>query len=406
MQRVVDKTRGVVRIRVETVFQAEFFNRCAREGIPVRRLRRRGPDCLEAEVTVRDFKRLRPVMRACQGRCRIVRRRGLPFLLRHLRGRWALFLGLALCVGALAFSSLFLWDIRVTGNTQVPTEIILRELRRCGVGIGAFSPALEPRFLKHEMLLALDDLSFITINIRGSRADVEVREREKLPEVVPKEEPCNLVAARTGVVSEVRRYEGATQVQVGQAVLEGELLVSGVMDVEPFGYRYVHAEGMIYADTWNTLTCKTPKEALRKTYTGDTTVRWALVLGERRINLYFDSGSPYSSCDKISQVTKLKLTDSFPLPIALVREEYRETALTESELTREEALKLLDVRLHEVLETETGNGIVLEEEGTVTQQRGAWVGELFALVEENIAKEQALPTPEYTDPEPDAATGE
>ncbi len=406
MKGIIQRSRGMVHVAVETVLQAEFFNACAQADIFPKRMCRRTEQGLECDLTAAEFRRLRPVLRSCQGRVRIRRRWGWPFLWRRLRRRWGLLLGLGLCLSLLAASSLFLWDIQVTGNERIPTEVILRHLRQCGVGIGSFSPALQPRYLKHEMLLSMDDLSYITINIWGSRAVVEVRERRPVPALRGGEPPANLVAGETGVIRQVLRDEGSVRVQTGQAVLKGELLVSGVVDVGEGGARFVHAAGEVYAETLRAVTVRAEDTVLEKQYTGRTAVRWAVILGERRVNFYFGSGNPFTTCDTIKENIRWSLGDAFPLPVTLVREEYRETALSRRPLEDEEGEKLLSRAAERALDRRTGGGIVVGHESSLSRAGGILQQENFFQVEEDIAREQLLPLPEETPAQPEKETGE
>ena len=61
----------------------------------------------------------------------------------------------------------------------------------------------------------------------------------------------------------------------GDAVCQGDVLISGVMDLDPIppsteslGTRIVHAEGKVLARTWRTLTAQIPLTATEKVYTG------------------------------------------------------------------------------------------------------------------------------------------
>ena len=61
-----------------------------------------------------------------------------------LRRRKGLLLGLLLALLLLFASSLFLWQIEVTGCEQVSAGLLLRTLAACGVEPGAFRPAIDP----------------------------------------------------------------------------------------------------------------------------------------------------------------------------------------------------------------------------------------------------------------------
>lgn len=401
MKQIIRRGRGMVSVQITTVLQAEFFTACAEAGIYPKNLRDRTETGFRCDLTVAEFRGLRPALRKSHGRVRLLARWGLPFTWRRLRTRWGLLLGAGLLLLSLGVSSLFLWEIRITGNERLPDQVILRCLRECGVYVGAFSPPLQPRYLKHEMLLACEDLSFITINIWGSRANVEVRERRQVPDLRSGEPPANLVAGETGVILQVLRDEGSVRVERGEAVLRGELLISGVIDGLEGGVRFVHAAGEVYAETLRPVTVCMADTVQEKTTTGRTYTRWALCLGERRINFYFDSGNPFTTCDTIKETIPLSLGEWLPLPVKLVREELRETVTTVREVTPEEAQPLLTQAAQQTLDQRTGGGIILDRESALTRGRGRLQQENFFRVEENIAREQLLPEPDSTPAAPE-----
>ena len=104
-------------------------------------------------------------------------------------------------------------------------------------------------------------------------------------------------------------------------MLEGELLVSGLMDSLSSGSKFVRAKAKVMADTWHELSAVCPAEEEVKEPGFLSRSRFALVFGKRRINLYFDSGKAIDGCDKIIHEYKLGVEGLFALPVTLVREE-------------------------------------------------------------------------------------
>ena len=81
-----------------------------------------------------------------------------------------------------------------------PSAIILSELQRLGVKPGAYGPALDRAALANEALIALPELSFMAINLHGTRIEVVVREAEQVPELLDEGTPADVVAAADGII--------------------------------------------------------------------------------------------------------------------------------------------------------------------------------------------------------------
>lgn len=88
---------------------------------------------------------------------------------------------------------------------------------------------LDLREIRQTVLLKLEDLSFIAINIKGSKAYVEVTEATGKPEMVDTDTPCNLIATKAGVIVRTEITQGFGLVRAGDAVEAGDMLVSGMV---------------------------------------------------------------------------------------------------------------------------------------------------------------------------------
>ena len=193
-----------------------------------------------------------------------------------VKRRWGFLLGLAACLLAVSWLSRFLLVIEVTGNETVPTAVILSQLQRVGVKPGAYGPAIAQREAANEALLGLPELSYMAINIYGTRAEIIVREAEKVPEMLDEDIPADIVATSDGMIEDIHADTGRAMFADGDIVAKGEVLISGTLDLkEPeygtvdFGYMVVRAVGDVTARTWRTLEETIPLTVQVKEYTGE-----------------------------------------------------------------------------------------------------------------------------------------
>lgn len=183
--------------------------------------------------------RIRPrrLLRRCQCTVKTVSRRGLPRLLRRAARYRGLCAALLLLMLAVSVSSLFVWRIDVTGNEALTTGQILRCLDACGVRPGTYWPGLSNDLVRNDMILRLPQLRWLTVNVRGSCAEVIVREKDPLPDITPDDTPVSICAAATGVILHMDVYAGEARVAPGAAVEPGDVLVSGAVYVLGGGVR-------------------------------------------------------------------------------------------------------------------------------------------------------------------------
>ena len=386
LQHVVNLLKGEVTGRVESGFPERVLNLCAEYGITFWDLNWESPVAFTFTMARRDWKRLRKLSRRIDCDMTAVEWKGTPFFLGRLRHRYGMWVTLGVCLTALVYGSFFIWDFQVEGNVKVSEEEILRALERHGVRFGTYGYAVDSPELRNYILLEIPELSYIAVNVKGCRAYVQVRERIPSPEIISKREPGNTVAAKDALITAIQPWDGEKQVLPGSMVTEGQLLISGVVENDFAGVRYLRGMGKVYGRTWYELRCKVPLKVRKKRYTGEKEVRQALLVGKKRINLYFSSSISGDTCDKIVNREKWRLPGDIPLPVTAVREELRPYTLEERERSEVEALRLADIVLTARLEGCMEEGEVLRRELSFQTEGDMLVVTLSAECQEQIGR--------------------
>lgn len=344
LREIVNRFRGQIWVRVEAPFPERVLNLCSARGLAFWDLAWESETAFTCRLSRRDCGRLRRALKNLDCTMTVVRGEGVPFFLGRFRRRQALVVGLTVCALWVTVGSFFIWDFTVEGNETVTEEEILRALEKNGVGLGTLGLGLDMEDLRNHILLEIPELCWLTVNVSGCRATVQVRERIPVPELVSKREPTNVVARRAGLVLKVQALDGVACVLPGASVTEGQLLISGVEDTETLGARVLSGMGTVEARTWYTLTAQMPLTAPIKHYTGEEKTFYSLTFGTKRIKFFSNSGMETGSYDKITTRDHLSFF-GLPLPVTLEREtcryyEAQESAIdvAAAEAAAEEAL--------------------------------------------------------------------
>lgn len=389
MQRLFNRLDSTTALTVICPEPEAFLTLCAGRNISFWNVHRLDALSLEMTVYTRALPRLRSAARRCGGQLRERSPRGALAEAKRLRKRWALLGGVVLSLLLLRVSSLYVWSIRVEGNEAVPAQRVLSELAQLGFAPGTFGPTVDSEKIANEMLLRIPELSWLAINVSGTKAQVLVRERVGKPELSDPDEPRMIVAAKGGLIRQVICRDGVRLLDRGCAVLPGEVIVSGI--VPTFGGdRLVHASAEVYASTWYSICAATPLEYMQKQYTGREKTQTSLIVNGKRINFYRNSGIERAEYDKITQVDTLSLADDMPLPVSLLRQRLRQYVLQPARVDLNSARTHLQRSLLQRLTELSGGGQIVSAEYTTEISHGRVTVTLRAECLEQIAAERPL----------------
>lgn len=334
---VIHRLRGQVRIRVECAFPERVLNLCSVRGLAFWDLEWETETAFACRISRQDFQVLRRAAGKLDCSLTVLQREGAPYFLLRFRHRQTLLTGAVGVVFLMVVGSFFIWDFEITGNKTVPEERILRALEAQGVGLGSFGLSLDGANIRNHVLLEIPELSWIAVNVSGCRAKVQVRERVVPPELIREREPTNVVARRAGLVLEVRALDGVACVLPGSSVTEGQLLISGVEDLETLGARVLAGMGSVQARTWYTLKTDLPLTVPEKQYTGREKTGVSLIFGKQRVKFFSNSSIEGAKYDKITNNYSGSVM-GIPLPVRLGVESWRfyETAPVRLDLVQAE----------------------------------------------------------------------
>lgn len=384
MEKLYELLRGTARLEIVGAEPEKLLTACALRGIEFWNCDP-GEGCtIRMTVYAGDYPAAEKLARRCMCEVRTVQKKGGEKLLRMVRRRKLLAALLAFFAVLIAWSSLYIWDMDVEGNETVSDGVILRALEENGVGIGTYWPGISNDMLRAEVLPELRELSWFSVNVKSSHAVVKVRERIEKPELSGENTPANVVAAKTGMITEMSVLQGKPVVESGSAVLEGETIVSGAMDSLESGTRKVRALADIEAHTLYELTAVCPDTAAQKTEKGGGRSRYALIIGKNRINFYRGSRKIPTDCDKISKTIPFSVKGVFTLPVALVKETFVKYRTDNAAVTPEQRLKT-DL-MADLKNRVSSEGEILSSSYAVSRSGGLVTVTLRAECLENIAR--------------------
>jgi similar to stage IV sporulation protein len=294
---------------------------------------------MTTNISIKAFKKIRPIAFKTKCKVNIKNKKGLPFILHRYKKRKAFFAGIAVFLFLMWFLTSFIWVIEVEGNEKVTDEEIIEYLELNDLKPGKFKSGINMHHLENELMLKINMLSWVTIEIKGTKAIVRVKEGRLPPDIVEENVPCNIVASRDGIIKSIVAKSGDAVVKEGDTIESGQLLISGIIDSKTDGIRYIHSMGSVIARTWYE---ESREESLIKTKrvkTGNEKNRFSLKFMGKEIKLYLNSRIPYVKYDRITDEKNLKIGNDYILPFSLKRQTYREINIVEEKQDEKEIIR-------------------------------------------------------------------
>ena len=213
--------QGYVRIRVWGFAPERFINLCSNKGILLWNIEKQG-EIYTMCIRLRSFYQLRPLARKTKVRVVISERYGLPFFVPGMLRRKAFLAGLCLAVAFWMISSLFVWDIQVTGNYQVTDDVFFTFLEEKGVRTGMRRSELNIGELEKQIRRRFTQITWTSGRLDGTRLMIEIKENDMpLPE--EKQEMTgtgkDLVAEYDGTITDMIVRCGVPKVGIGRSTV-------------------------------------------------------------------------------------------------------------------------------------------------------------------------------------------
>lgn len=218
--RLVGLPFGKYEFTVEALSVFRVVDKLARAGIEVRSFRILTKNSAVFTVNGKDTKKVFAILRGSCYNIKKVRPKGLSLLTQKLTRYAGLLAGIVLFFAAVFFFESRVLDIRVVGSGAYYEDEIRRILS--DNGIERFSALPEDCAPVTARIISLPRVSFCTVGKNGGIVTVTVEVTDDEPTLTS--EP--LLSPATGVVEELAVIRGTPRVQIGDAVGEGDEIVS------------------------------------------------------------------------------------------------------------------------------------------------------------------------------------
>ncbi|NLK99545.1 MAG: sporulation protein YqfD [Clostridiales bacterium] len=377
---------GYLTIHISGTSPERFINLCSNRRIYIWNIVRAN-EFYRFNLSVRNYKKLKPIFRKTRLIPKIDKKHGLPFFLHQNRRRKGFFLGILICLILVYIMSLYIWDISIIGGSKYTPEALIKFLSTHDIKAGIKKKNIDGSKIEEEIRLAYDDIGWVSAEVKGTRLIIRITETNMPKPIISPTAPSHLVATKDAVIKEIVTRTGTPLVKPGDVVRKGDILVSGVVDViDDFGLvlnkKPVIASADIVSKSYYDYYDSFPLTYTKRIYTDNKKTGYYISLFGRKLFLYNPRYS-YSMCDIIVDENTSHITDSFYLPFQYGTVTIREYIEQKNKYTEDEAIKIAQDRLKAYFDKLAENEVYIYRNNvTIDIKNNSCIAQGVILVEE------------------------
>ncbi len=387
--RIWNYLRGYAIIVVEGLKIERFINMAIYNGIYIWDIKRLSYTSITAKIGLDSFNKMREIVRRTDSSIAIQEKCGLPFLIKNIK-KHKLFTASALMLMILLYIMCsHIWMIEITGVKTIDPKVVLDVVYKEGLKEGVLKSKIDKHSIENRVLITLPQLSWIGIQIRGTKATVEVVEKTMEPELISKTDACDIVASKSGVIDKILILNGDGVVKDGKTVKKGDVLVAGTIVRENTDMRFVHAIAQVTARTWYEEAEEVELKQTELKETGRETTRYTLKILEKEFTI--KKPISYLEYTKLQEERNILSFGNYIFPVKLILDKYNELVIVPKTFTVEEAKKKCEERLNAKLKLQLPeDAVILHKKIDYYVEKNAVKAKISVEVMEEIGEKKRI----------------
>lgn len=360
---------GRVSLKIVTADSVGLMNLFNDNGIILYNASRLDELTINVDLSGKEYLQVKKILKRRGDSYEVLLETGIPYIVKKMLRRPVLLLGILIISFLVFYTPSRVLFVEVKGNTTVQSNLILEKASQCGIRFGSSRKHVRSEKVKNMLIAQIPELQWVGVNTDGCVATIHVTERtaEQADENYITG-VSSIVASRDGVVLSCTVLRGTALCKTGQAVKQGETLVSGYTDCG-ICVQATSAKAEVLAQTTRPVTVITPERIIRRDQLVSSNTNYYIRIGKKLINFCKGSGIPDATCVKMYEEKHLVLHGGFILPVSLIKEqrlsyELNTTDVAAFDWLTDFAVKYMETQMvagqiiHQDVHLQSGDGVV------------------------------------------------
>ncbi|HHY76906.1 MAG TPA: sporulation protein YqfD [Clostridiales bacterium] len=381
--RIWNYLRGYAIIVVKGIKIERFINLAVVNNIYLWDIEKIDYATIKAKISSSDFFKLKSIVKKTDSNIQIIEKCGMPFKIKKMKKRKWFVVGLAILLISIYILSSYIWMIEIYGLKNIDEQVVIENLSHAGLKIGMRKKKINKRKVENKLLIRMPELTWVGVEMKGTKAFIKVVEKGPEPQLINKDEPCDIVASKNGVIEKILVLNGDGMVKDGDTVKKNQLLVSGTIIRNNLPERYVHSMAEVHARTWYEDVEEIPYEQIEYKKSGRVHKTYSLEIVSRKFER--DKKIPYEDYNKIEKEIYIFNFGSYVFPIKLIITQYEELVSTTKIISEEEAKTICEERLNAKIKLQIPeDAVILNQRIEYFPNEKSLIGKIYVEVLEDI----------------------
>ena len=338
----------------------------------------------------KNLLKMKPFLQKTNMKIKLLEKRGLPYFFKQHKKRIAFPIGFVMFAVILYVLSLFVWEVKVTGEDTLVAESVLKQIEKNYISLGTLKSEVDCSDLEENLRKDFDEISWISCELKGTVLTVYLEEGMVSKKEENQEEPGDLVAAKDAVITKMITRQGTPLVKVNDNVKEGDILISGTIYIyddnnEVMETSYIAADGDIYGTTSYTYEDYVELKYYKKIYSDESKTHITFYFMDYCLTPFIPKMET-EDYDTYTQIHKARVSGNFYLPFGYKSVKRTAYTLELQEYSDKEAKSILQKRLKKKIKNFNEKGVeIIENDVKIEKADGKMTAQGTLTLKESIA---------------------
>lgn len=224
---------GYCEIRINSVECRRFFNICSYHNLFLWNIT---ADSVEENqcsyhffVRNSEYDQIKDIGKKTNVEIELLRKKGFPVFAEYIKHHSWFVAGAVMALFLLWGCSRRIWDIQIDGNKFYDKDTFIRQLKAKNIYAGIQADQIDCSGLSAYIREKYDKVTWASAELNGCKLVIRVKEDYRIKEntSLSKRQAYDLIAEKDGVVQKILVRQGISQVEAGQQIKKGDVLISG-----------------------------------------------------------------------------------------------------------------------------------------------------------------------------------